>query len=61
MTGRLRAVGGIAQTVDLTPVVNAGQCAEGRGTNALLIAARVRKKRITDVILKGKQVWGTTC
>lgn len=49
MAGRFRAVGGIAQTVDLTPVVNAGQGAEGWGANALLIAARVRKKRITNV------------
>lgn len=49
MACRFRAVGGIAQTVDLTPVINAGQCAEGRGANALLIAARVRKKRSTNV------------
>lgn len=36
----LGAVGRIAQTVDLTPVINAGQRAEGRRTNALLIAAK---------------------
>lgn len=57
MAGSFRAVGGIAQTIDLTPVVNAGQRAEGRGANAFLIAARVGKKRITILILQGKQVW----
>jgi len=37
MTGSLRAIGWITQTVDLTPIVNTGKCTERWCSNALLI------------------------
>lgn len=50
ITGRLGTIGGITQTIGLTPLIHAGQSTEGVCGNTLLISVKMRGKKWYTII-----------